>query len=125
MKNMGPKLLCLGNEFIKQDSLAKKIGDKLRNDFEVVDIKDSFQLMEILKEDKNDEFVILDVVEGLNKVRVLDIDDLQENKLLTVHDFDAGIVLKLLKPKVNIIGMPMQGDENQIFKEVKEIINSF
>lgn len=130
MKNMGLKILCLGNEFIKQDSLAKKIGKKLRDSFEVVDIKNSFQLIDILKEDKSDEFVILDVIEGLNKVRILDIDDLQENKILTAHDFDAGIVLKLLKPNVKIVGMPMQDreeriDESQILREVKEIINSF
>ena len=118
------KILCLGNEFIKRDSLAKKIGWKLkeREDLEIINIKDSFQLMDILRErDKEkggNDFIILDVVKGLNEVKELGIDDLRQDSILTAHDFDAGYVLKLLGVKIKIIGIPMYGDEDKILREV-------
>ena len=121
------KILCLGNEFIKQDSLAKKVGNKLKQSFNIVEIADSFQLIDVLKqgEERDEKFVILDVVSGLNIVRILDLDELEENKILTAHDFDAGVVLKLLKPRARIVGIPMQGDVEYIENQVRILVSSF
>jgi len=83
------KILCLGNEFIESDSLAKRIAKELEKelkDFEFVMIKDSFQLIEYLKE----EVIILDVVEGLEEVREIKIEDLKPSNIMNAHDFDAG-----------------------------------
>jgi len=107
------KILCLGNEFIEEDSFAKEIGKKLiKKGFNVVDIKDSFQLMEELK--KDEESFILDIVQNLQDVRLIDIADLERNKIMTAHDFDAGFVLKLIgeDKDIKIIGIPMKGEEN-------------
>lgn len=114
------KILCLGNEFIEEDSLAKIVGNKLKEEFEVIDIRDSFQLMGIFEE--KGEFVILDVVDKLEKVILLEIDDLKSDSILSAHDFDAGQVLKLLKPDVKIIGIPMKGDECEILKSVRDLL---
>ena len=120
------KILCLGNEFIKRDSLAKKIGWKLKEqgDFEIININDSFQLMDILKPKSkgNEDFIILDVVKGLMAVIELKVDDLRQDSILTAHDFDAGYVLKLLKKEIKIIGIPMYGDEDKVLREVRWLL---
>lgn len=104
------RILCLGNEFIEEDSLAKRIGAELASEFEIIFINDSFQLMEFIK--NNDDFFILDVVSGLDKVRLLNIEDLDNIKIMNAHDFDAGFVLKLFSNQKNIkiIGIPETGD---------------
>ncbi len=46
------KIICLGNEFAEGDSLAKDVGGLLMGEYEVVNVKDSFELMGInTKED--------------------------------------------------------------------------
>jgi Ni,Fe-hydrogenase maturation factor len=48
MKN---KILCLGNEFIVEDSFALKVAAQLSKelpDIHFINVKDSFQLMEFL-----------------------------------------------------------------------------
>jgi len=117
------KVLCLGNEFIEEDSLAKLVGKLLSDEgFEVINIKDSFELVNYLGD--NEKFVVLDVVEGLEDVRLLGVDDLKDNKIITAHDFDAGFFLKLLDEdaKVKIIGIPMKGNVSEIEKKVREFL---
>jgi len=116
------KLICLGNEFIEEDSLAKKIGELLREDFDVVNIKDSFQLMEIISGDG--DFVLLDVLEEADGVRRLRIEDLRVDSIMSAHDFDAGQVLKLLDVEVRIIGIPMKGDLKSIGKGVLKLVKA-
>ena len=59
------KIYCFGNEFIKQDSLAKKLADEIK-------IKD----VELVKCDSlegiNGDIVILDVVKGIKDVMIID-----------------------------------------------------
>jgi Ni,Fe-hydrogenase maturation factor len=118
------KILCLGNEFIVEDSLAKKIARELEKEldgFEFININDSFQLIEYLKE----EIIILDVVEGLKEVKVIKIDDLESGSIMNAHDFDAGFFLKLIgdNEKVKIIGIPMVAkNEKEIIGKVKEML---
>ena len=119
---MKTKILCLGNEFIKEDSFAKKIGEELAKEgFEVINVNDSFQLMGLLKE--NNDVIILDVILGLSEVRNIGIHELANNKIMTAHDFDASFVLKLFEGKdIKIIGVPMNGEISQIIPTVKEMI---
>jgi len=116
------KIICLGNEFIEGDSFAKSVGKKLRDDFKVINIKDSFQLMGILNGEG--DFVLLDVVEGLEKVCFIKVEDLRSDAILSAHDFDAGYVLKLLGEDVKIIGIPMSGDLGSVREKVVELIKA-
>jgi Ni,Fe-hydrogenase maturation factor len=116
------KIICLGNEFIEEDFLAKNIGKELKDDFEIINIKDSFQLMSILNDDS--DFVLLDVVQGLDKVCLLGIKDLKKDTITSAHDFDAAYVLKLLNKDVKIIGIPITGDSEEIKREVIQLIKS-
>ena len=121
MKN---KILCLGNEFIEEDSFALKVGEQLSKELpqiQFINVKDSFQLMEFLN--VYDDVVVLDVVSGLKDVKVLGVNDLQENKIMTTHDFDAGFVIRLFENKsLRIIGIPMKGNINTTKENVKKLI---
>ena len=116
------KLITLGNEFIEKDSLAKKVGDLLKNNFEIINIKDSFQLMTILNETKNP--IILDVIQNLQEPKIIPVENLKNDSILSAHDFDAGYTIKLVDKPVKIIGIPMQGDIEQIKKEVLTLLNN-
>lgn len=116
------KILCLGNEFLEEDSLAKKVGLQLSmSGVEVINIKDSFQLMEWLN--KNQETILIDVVRGLKQTRILGLDELKNSKIMSAHDFDAGFILKLLKPgKIKLIGIPQQGKVEKVVEEVRLLL---
>jgi hypothetical protein len=124
LDNKKLKILVLGNEFIKIDSLAKNIAEKLSNEsglcFKSID--DSFQLLEELN--SGNDFVILDVVKGLDKVKIIGVDDLKNTNILTGHDLDSGFILRLIgkEKNIKIIGIPEKGDIKEIIKEVREFI---
>lgn len=132
------KIVCLGNEFVEGDTLAKEVGELLKDDFEIINVKDSFELMGALSERVDDRvqeienLVILDVVQGLEEVCELKVGDLRVDSITSAHDFDAGFVLalfghdsgepKLMGEDVRIIGIPMKGDVEKIRDEVLELI---
>lgn len=117
------KVYCFGNEFIKQDSLAKKLADEIK-------IKD----VELVKCDSlegiNGDIVILDVVKGIKDVTIIyGMDKIKEFHPISAHDFDIGTELKLRKAvgeigKVIIIGIPMKGNKEEIKEKVKTIIKN-
>jgi len=111
------KILCLGNEFIKQDSLAKKVGILLeKQGYEIINIKNSFEMISYLQ--KKEDLIILDVVENLKEVKTLKIKDLKENNILTAHDFDASFFMKLMGKELKIIGLPQEGNPNKISEQL-------
>lgn len=115
------RILCLGNEFVEEDSLAKEIGNLLgKKGYDVVNIKDSFELMSLLNSEN--DFIILDVVQGLKKVKEISVEDLRQDNILSAHDFDAGYVLKLINKEVRIIGIPQSGDVEEIMEEVLRLV---
>lgn len=116
------KLITLGNEFIENDSLAKRIGELLKDEHEIINIKDSFQLMSILNETENP--IILDVVQNLQEPKIIPIEKLRNDSILSAHDFDAGYAIKIVDKPVKIIGIPMQGDEQEIKEKVLKLLSN-
>ncbi|MCF7910288.1 hypothetical protein K9L16_01295 [Candidatus Pacearchaeota archaeon] len=119
------KILCLGNEFVKEDSLAKKIGFELKNlGFDILNIKDSFQLMSVLNNSNKEEVILLDVVQDLDNVGFIEIKDLRNDSIISAHDFDAGYVLKLINKSFKIIGIPQKGNLEEIKNKVIYFLRS-
>jgi hypothetical protein len=120
------KILSLGNEFVKSDSLAKKICIELEKEsgIKIFNIKDSFQLMDELKSDG--DFILIDVVFGLKDVKLIGVGELKLDSIVTSHDFDAGFVINLLSENKNIkiIGIPGFGNYPVIKKKVKDLLNN-
>ncbi len=121
-------VLCFGNPHLEDDNLAFKVGKLLTKDkIKDLTVIDCFSPDEIFNYfDK--EFVILDVVKNIKEVVIIeDIDKLQANSICSLHDFDLGFFLKLMKKmgKINnikIIGIPQKGNLNNIKKTVKKMV---
>ncbi len=122
-------LLAFGNPYLKEDNLALELADLI--------IADKVKGIEVIKcvspeevlQYTDKEFYILDVVKDLHEVRVFnDIDKINARNLVSMHDFDLGFFLKLMKETgkidtVNIIGVPQEGDLKELKDEVLKIIS--
>lgn len=106
---MKTRIYCFGNQYIKEDSLALTLANKL-NIPNVEFIK--CESIEPILEAKGTIY-ILDQVKGIKEITLItDIDKLKNRKCVSCHDFDLQFFLKLLKKldrikEVIIIGLPM------------------
>jgi len=120
------KILCFGNEFLEEDSLAKKISDEIKiSGIGFVKCNSPEEIFDYTDE----TFVILDVAENINDVIVLkDITEIKKRKLSTLHDFDLGFFLQLMektgkKIDAKIICIPQKGNIKKIKTKVEKILN--
>lgn len=120
-------IFVFGNPLVREDSLPLKLIDKLRKEFPSLEFKE-FDTVEDLDFDK--ELNIIDTVKGIKKVELIeDVDKIITDKIYSMHDFDLGYNLKLLKKmkmidKVRIFGVPIKIDKKKAFSELRKIIIS-
>jgi len=117
---MGKKTIYVfGNEHLEGDGLAREVASLLPLSFSVVHCRSPDELLE-----EKGEILILDVVRNIKKPMLIeDISRLKTRKMVSLHDFDVGYFLALLREldpnqKVKIIGIPPQGDRKEIAKKV-------
>lgn len=125
------KIHLFGNEDFPEDSRVLGYMKKLEKDFPEVDFVVVKPNEDLPFEDQED-LVIMDAVAGITEARLLtekDFDKLKLSPRTTVHDFDLGFQLKLLKKlgklgKVTILGIPMTGktDYSSIHSMVKKLV---
>ena len=121
------KFYIFGNPLIREDSLTLKLIKKLKKEFPSLQFKE-FDTVEDLEFEN--ELNIIDTVKGIKKVKLIEnIDKIVTNKIYSLHDFDLGYNLKLLKKlkmidKVRIIGIPPSMKEKEAFKCLKKLIKS-
>lgn len=124
---MSKTIYVFGNPLVKEDSMPLKLIDKLRKEFPYVEFKE-FDTVEDFELEK--ELNIIDTVKGIKKVELIeDIDKIITNKIYSMHDFDLGYNLKLLKrmkmiEKVRIFGIPSGMKEKEALKELCDAIKS-
>ena len=128
-KNSQLKILVFGNPLIEEDSLPLRILPRLRKEFPEIEFKEFDPSEELHEEGRN--LIILDAVQGIEKVILIsDTKQLNtDNPRYSLHDFDLGITLKLLKKmdlidSVQIIGVPMKMSEKKALEEVSAAIKS-
>jgi Ni,Fe-hydrogenase maturation factor len=118
-------IYVFGNPLVKEDSLPLRLIDKLKKEFPSLQFKE-FDTVEDLELEK--ELNIIDAVKGINKVELIeDIDKIITDKIYSLHDFDLGYNLKLLKKmkmidKVRIFGIPMKINEKEAFEQLCKVI---
>lgn len=125
-------IYIFGNPLLPYDSLPIELAPELAKTFSNFNfvIQDP---NENLKPD-NGELIIIDTIMGIDKVIVINdidqIDKIESSPTYSLHDFDLGFNLKLLKKigqlkKVTILGMPPGIDKKealrQLIDEIKEI----
>jgi Ni,Fe-hydrogenase maturation factor len=120
----GVRVYIFGNPLLPFDSLPIKLAPRLQAalpEFEFI-IADPNENLK----PENKELVIIDTIEGIDEVVIIDdIDKIKTEKIYSLHDFDLGYNLKLLTKlgeleKVTILGVPMEGDEEKIFEQLKK-----
>ncbi|MFH0971416.1 MAG: hypothetical protein V1835_02505 [Candidatus Micrarchaeota archaeon] len=120
------KILVFGNPLVPEDSTPIKILPKLQKAFPGIEFKELDAAEQVEDEGKN--LVIIDSVSGINKIEVIeDLNSIQLQKIYSMHDFDLGITLKLLKKmgridSVMIFGVPLKYPEREAYRELCEKI---
>lgn len=123
-------VLCFGQELVEEDELAKKILPELREKNPEVNFIPCPDPLEILShQEKEEDFLILDVANVPKVTLIDDVNKIKEKKLSTAHDFDLGFFLKLMENfsknlKIRIICLPQKGNKKEIVREVKKILDN-
>jgi Ni,Fe-hydrogenase maturation factor len=119
------KILCFGSKLVENDDTAFNVCELLKNDFEGVEFILCDDPSEILEH--YDGAIILDVVKGIDHVQFIDDDLLKDRNLYTLHDFDLGFFIKLVRsiggPKTKILGLPYGKPAQNLLGDVKRILN--
>jgi Ni,Fe-hydrogenase maturation factor len=122
------KVLVFGNEMLKNDSLPLRLLADLGRKFPDIEFK-AFDPNDNM-ESEGREINIIDTVEGIDKVTlVTDIDSIKINRVLTMHDYDLGYNLRLLKKlnyidSVLIFGVPMKIKKEEALKQLSAAIRA-
>jgi hypothetical protein len=105
------RVLCFGSR-VEGDELALMVGEKLG-------LKCTSNVHDIQNGD-----VIVDVVWGLDKVRFVDLKEIKSHKSVSVHDFDLGTYLRLMKRmiRVRVIGIPPNYSLDRAVREVRGLL---
>ena len=121
------KVLIFGNPLVEQDSMPLRLLGRLRERFPNIEFKE-FDPSENLEAEGGD-LCIIDAVEGIRKaVLITDIGSIKTQAAYSVHDFDLGHSLKLLKKlgyldSVRIFGVPMEIGEKEALEQLTELIS--
>jgi len=98
---MNPKILVFGNPLVKKDSLALRLIPKLEREFPEIKFIEADSTEDLSRFGKN--LKIIDVSPRIKEVKTFNIKNEQDLKILntskifSMHDFDLGYNLKLLK----------------------------
>jgi hypothetical protein len=120
------KIYVIGNPLVSEDSLPLQLLPRL---------KESYPRIRFEEADPNDNFIpeegsyIIDTVKGLDRVTRFDsLDAFEVTESVSPHDYDLGFHLLLLQKlhkitSVGIIGVPKNGNSEDVFKAVSQEIN--
>ncbi len=110
------------------DSTPLRLLSALRSRFPELEFKE-FDPSENLEKEGRD-LTIIDTAEGIEKVTLFtDIDSIKVSKIYSLHDFDLGFSLKLLKKagyldSVRVFCVPMDIEEDDALAQLTDLITS-
>lgn len=121
-------IYLLGNPAFEQDSLPLKLLPKLQASFPNINFI-HLDPTEPFPEEKH--LILIDTIINASKISILtekDLNRIQSSPNYSLHDFDLGFQLKLMKKlgklkKVTIIGVPADCEEENAIDEIRKIIN--
>lgn len=125
---MNSKILVFGNPIVERDSLPLKMIPDLRKKFPEITFKE-FDPNENLEKEGRD-LNIIDTVEGIDRVVLItDIDSIATSRVYSMHDFDLGHSLKILKKldyidSVRIFGVPVKIRRKEAVSQLSDLIRA-
>jgi Ni,Fe-hydrogenase maturation factor len=125
--NLMNKIYVLGNSLVKEDSLPVRLLPLLKKEFPNIEFIEFEPTEDFPKEKK---LVILDTVINAKEVCLIsDIDKIISERVVSLHDFDLGYNLKLMKKfsmidTIKIIGLPPNIKEKEAIEGIRKIITS-
>ncbi len=123
-----PRVLVFGNPLVSIDSIPLQILPQLREKFPEIDFVE-FDPSENL-EDEGRHLLIIDSAEGIRKPSLItDIGLIHTPKIYSMHDYDLGYSLKLLKKlgyidSVTVFGVPLRMRKAMALKQVSDMISA-
>jgi hypothetical protein len=111
---------------VRRDSVPLRLLGRLRARFPGIEFREFDPNENLEREGRS--LNIIDAVEGIDCVTMItDIDSIQTQKVYSMHDFDLGHSLKLLKKlgyldSVRIFGIPMQMGEKEALAQLVPLI---
>lgn len=116
------RIFVFGNEFLEEDSFAHDVAVHLSG-VRIVPCRSPDDLL-----DAEGKITILDVVKGIHEpLLVTDIAQLKTRNIMSLHDFDVGFFLTLMREmgeekEVAIIGIPQVGNAPTMAEKVRSWI---
>jgi len=121
------RVYVFGNELLDFDNMPIKLLPKLRQLFPEIEFVITDPNENVKPE--NGRLYIIDTVMGLSRVMALtDVDQLADEPKYSMHDFDLGFQLKLLKKigqlkHVTIFGVPPDISQDDAVKQMTKAIS--
>jgi Ni,Fe-hydrogenase maturation factor len=113
-------VLCFGSENLKEDRVGFELADSIDIDgYKFIKCNSPEQIIDY----KN--VIIVDVVKGINQVKEIKTEQLKNNNIVSLHDFDLGFFLSLTKEmnyKIRIIGVPFGKSAKQVADDVETVL---
>ena len=122
------KVSVFGNPDIKEDSLVVDLVPELRRRFKEVKFKVEDPSEGLKPPPADAGWVILDVAKGIEEVKVFeDLDKLESLRRVSLHDYEVGMELKLLKKlgkvgELKIIAVPIRMKKERAMENIVRII---
>ncbi len=124
---MRKRIYVFGNPLMQKDTVALNLAEEIKGE-----LKDfEFKVVESLDDVEGGDLLdlwIMDAAEGLREVKVIEnLEELETNPVLSGHDFDLGLELKLWKKlgklgKTKIIGLPSKANPQELAEIVKNLL---
>ena len=122
-----PIIYIFGNPLLDFDNLPIKLIPDLQKEFPQINfiIQDP---NENLQPDSEGGLIIIDTVIGIDEIKIIhDINKIQQDHIYSMHDFDLGFNLKILKKigkikQICIIGVPSNINEKKAKRDLTNIL---
>lgn len=126
---MNKTIYLLGNPTYEQDSLPIKLLPKLKSSlpqFQFVHLDPTENLPE------QEHLILIDTIINAKEIKLLnesDLDKIESSPRTSLHDFDLGFQLKLMKKlgkikKITIIGIPPEESQREILEKIRSILHN-
>ena len=120
------RVYVAGNLLVEKDSLPIKLIPYLKKAFPNIDFVE-YDPSEDLPIEK--EIVFIDTIEADEIMVIEDLNKIKLDKIYSLHDFDLGYTLKLMKKfgmveKVKIIGLPSNTKIDVAVEKIRECLKS-